>query len=87
MTPNLKITTENLHLLQINVCRMLVDGRMIPAANYGRKKQDLEVIQLMDDEQEMLIALKSIWEGILNIRVEQNTDFFATGAGSMDVVR
>jgi formyltetrahydrofolate dehydrogenase len=66
---------------------MLVDGRMIPAANYGRKKQDLEVIQLMDDEQEMLIALKSIWEGILNIRVEQNTDFFATGAGSMDVVR
>lgn len=71
----------------VNVSRILVDGRMIPAANYGREKQDLETIQLTDDEKEMLIALKSIWEGILNIKVEQNTDFFATGAGSMDVVR
>jgi formyltetrahydrofolate dehydrogenase len=66
---------------------MLVDGRMIPAAKYGKKKQDLQAIRLTDDEKEMLIALKSIWEGILNISVQQNTDFFATGAGSMDVVR
>ena len=87
MTYNLNIIIENLHLFQVNVSRILVDGRMIPAANYGREKQDLEAIQLTDDEKEMLIALKSIWEGILNIRVEQNTDFFATGAGSMDVVR
>ena len=66
---------------------MLVDGHMIPAAKYGKKKQDLQAIRLTDDEKEMLIALKSIWEGILNISVQQNTDFFATGAGSMDVVR
>jgi formyltetrahydrofolate dehydrogenase len=87
MAYNLNIIIENLHLFQINVSRILVDGRMIPAANYGREKQDLEVIQLTDDEKEILIALKSIWEAILNIRVEQSTDFFATGAGSMDVVR
>jgi formyltetrahydrofolate dehydrogenase len=60
---------------------------MISAAKYGKEEKDRESVQLTDDEKEMVIALKFIWEGILNIGVQQSTDFFATGAGSMDVVR
>jgi hypothetical protein len=60
---------------------------MIPAAEFGAKDRDGESLQLNDDEKDMVIALKLIWEGILNIKVENSTDFFSTGAGSMDVVR
>jgi formyltetrahydrofolate dehydrogenase len=65
----------------------MVGGRMIPAAKFGKKDRNRESLQLTDDEKKMVNTLKFIWEGILNIRVQQNTDFFATGAGSMDVVR
>jgi formyltetrahydrofolate dehydrogenase len=65
----------------------MVGGRMIPAAKFGAKDMDRESLQLNDDEKDMVIALKLIWEGILSIKVENSTEFFATGAGSMDVVR
>jgi formyltetrahydrofolate dehydrogenase len=60
---------------------------MIPAAEFGAKDRDRESLELNYDEKDMVIALKLIWEGILNIKVQNCTDFFATGAGSMDVVR
>jgi formyltetrahydrofolate dehydrogenase len=65
----------------------MVGGRMIPAAKFGAKDTDREALQLSDHEKDMVVALKLIWEGILNIKVQKSTDFFATGAGSMDVVR
>ena len=60
---------------------------MIPAANYGKKEETRQLIQMTDDEKQVIAGLKPIWEGILNISVEDSTDFFSTGAGSMDVVR
>lgn len=30
---------------------------------------------------------QGVWQGILNIGVDETTDFFKAGAGSMDVVR
>jgi formyltetrahydrofolate dehydrogenase len=60
---------------------------MIPAAKFGKMDRNHESLQLTDDEKKMVNVLNVIWEGILNIRVQQSTDFFATGAGSMDVVR
>lgn len=78
---------ETFFLFQVNIQRILVGDRMIPAAKYGKKGGNRESLQLTDDEKKMVNVLKFIWEGILNIRVEQSTDFFATGAGSMDVVR
>lgn len=65
----------------------MVGGRMIPAAKYGKMDRNCEPLQLTDNEKKIFNALKLIWDGILNIRVQQSTDFFATGAGSMDVVR
>ncbi|PNF24468.1 Cytosolic 10-formyltetrahydrofolate dehydrogenase [Cryptotermes secundus] len=71
----------------VNIQRIVVGGRMIPAAKYGKMNRNRESLQVTENEKKIFNALKLIWEGILNIRVQQNTDFFATGAGSMDVVR
>ncbi|KAJ9574008.1 hypothetical protein L9F63_008605, partial [Diploptera punctata] len=71
----------------VNIQRLSIGGRMMPAANYGKKEESRESVQMTDDEKEILVALKSIWEGILNTKIENSTDFFSTGAGSMDVVR
>lgn len=38
-------------------------------------------------EKEMLPVLREVWSGILRVDIEDDTDFFASGAGSMDVVR
>ena len=35
----------------------------------------------------LMIQVRGIWSGILKSSVENETDFFAAGAGSMDVVR
>ncbi len=35
----------------------------------------------------MADQLREVWKGILKIDVTDETDFFETGAGSMDVVR
>ena len=35
----------------------------------------------------LIIQVRGIWSGILKSSVENETDFFAAGAGSMDVVR
>jgi hypothetical protein len=42
---------------------------------------------LTDEEKAIGQALKKVWSDILKIEVEDATDFFETGAGSMDVVR
>ncbi|PSN58464.1 Cytosolic 10-formyltetrahydrofolate dehydrogenase [Blattella germanica] len=71
----------------VNVQRLAISGRMIAAAKYGKQEEARESLQLSDQEKEIIGTLQSIWEGILNIKVEDNTEFFSTGAGSMDVVR
>ncbi|XP_069694431.1 cytosolic 10-formyltetrahydrofolate dehydrogenase [Periplaneta americana] len=71
----------------VNIQRLMVGGRMQPAAKYGSKDVAREALQLTDDEKLIVSALKSVWKGILNIEVQESTDFFSTGAGSMDVVR
>lgn len=44
-------------------------------------------LELTNEEKEICETIRKLWEGILNIDVEEETDFFASGAGSMDVVR
>ncbi|XP_063228695.1 cytosolic 10-formyltetrahydrofolate dehydrogenase [Bacillus rossius redtenbacheri] len=71
----------------VNVQRLQVGGRMIKAANYGRAEEARAALTLSDAEAAMVAALAGVWKGILNVDVCDDTDFFATGAGSMDVVR
>lgn len=64
------------------------DGKMIPASKYFSSGESSSV-ELTDDEKKMAEEIKNIWKGILsNVpAVEDTTDFFKSGAASMDVVR
>lgn len=44
-------------------------------------------IDYSEQENEALQRIRNIWEAILGVEVDDDTDFFACGAGSMDVVR
>jgi len=62
---------------------------MIPASSYGEKMEEgAGALQLDDEEKTIQERARGIWRGILNLEeIADDTDFFACGAGSMDVVR
>ncbi|XP_075712760.1 mitochondrial 10-formyltetrahydrofolate dehydrogenase [Rhinoderma darwinii] len=64
------------------------DGKMIPASNYF-SMGDVTDLELTEEEKVMESHIRNIWKGILsNVAViEDTTDFFKSGAASMDVVR
>ncbi|XP_061772687.1 mitochondrial 10-formyltetrahydrofolate dehydrogenase-like [Nerophis ophidion] len=64
------------------------DGKMIAASNYF-STGETQRVELTDSEKNIVEEIKNIWKGILsNVSViEDNTDFFKSGAASMDVVR
>ncbi|XP_071440241.1 cytosolic 10-formyltetrahydrofolate dehydrogenase [Hetaerina americana] len=71
----------------INIQRLLVDGKMIPASQFGNMSDDKEVINLTEEERGYIVSLKDIWKGILAMEINDDTDFFSSGAGSMDIIR
>uniref|UniRef100_A0A2I4CPS7 10-formyltetrahydrofolate dehydrogenase n=1 Tax=Austrofundulus limnaeus TaxID=52670 RepID=A0A2I4CPS7_AUSLI len=64
------------------------DGKMIPASKYFSSGESSSV-ELDDEEKKMAEEIRTIWRGILsNVpTIEDTTDFFKSGAASMDVVR
>uniref|UniRef100_A0A1A8A6T8 formyltetrahydrofolate dehydrogenase n=2 Tax=Nothobranchius TaxID=28779 RepID=A0A1A8A6T8_NOTFU len=64
------------------------DGKMIPASKYFSSGESSSV-QLTDDEKKMAEEIRNVWKGILSnvAAIEDTTDFFKSGAASMDVVR
>ncbi|XP_054016392.1 cytosolic 10-formyltetrahydrofolate dehydrogenase [Hylaeus anthracinus] len=70
----------------VNVERIKVGNKTIPASKFGQEDQTT-TIEFTEEELKTKDALKVIWKGILKVDVEDDTDFFACGAGSMDVVR
>ncbi|XP_045409013.1 mitochondrial 10-formyltetrahydrofolate dehydrogenase [Lemur catta] len=64
------------------------DGKMIPASQYF-SAGETSVVELTAEEVKVAEIIKVIWAGILsNVSViEDSTDFFKSGASSMDVVR
>ncbi|XP_066996497.2 cytosolic 10-formyltetrahydrofolate dehydrogenase [Anabrus simplex] len=71
----------------INIKLLSVGGKMIHASKYGQADESRETVILSDAEKDLVENLSSIWKSILNVDIDGNTDFFASGAGSMDVVR
>ena len=59
---------------------------MVPASKFGQADSS-DSLELTTEEEGMKGKLKVAWEGILNKSIEGGTDFFKSGAGSMDVVR
>ncbi|KAM9673302.1 mitochondrial 10-formyltetrahydrofolate dehydrogenase [Trichechus inunguis] len=64
------------------------DGKMIPASQYF-SVGEMSVVELTPEEMKVAETIKAIWAGILsNIPViEDSTDFFKSGGGSVDVAR
>ncbi|XP_012875027.1 PREDICTED: mitochondrial 10-formyltetrahydrofolate dehydrogenase [Dipodomys ordii] len=64
------------------------DGKMIPASQYF-SAGEMSVVELTAEEMKVAETIKVIWAGILsNVpMIEDSTDFFKSGASSMDVVR
>lgn len=72
--------------LYVNVERIKLDTKTIHASKYG-KISESEVLEFTEEELKIAEGLRRIWTDILKIDVDDHTDFFASGAGSMDVVR
>ncbi|XP_068827582.1 mitochondrial 10-formyltetrahydrofolate dehydrogenase [Capricornis sumatraensis] len=64
------------------------DGKMIPASQYF-SSGEMSVVELTAEEVKVAETIKVIWAGILsNVpAIEGSTDFFKSGARSMDVAR
>ena len=65
----------------------LADGKMINAKDYGATSEEQVELELTEEEQAIPGQIKEIWSGILNMDVDDSTDFFGAGAASMDVAR
>ncbi len=63
------------------------DGQMIPARKWGNMEKT-EKLELTLEEEAIQEKIRGVWTSILSGQVvEDSTDFFKSGAGSMDVTR
>lgn len=69
--------------------RISADGKVMKASNYGREadSSSAAAVELTEDEKAKQEIIRGVWKSILSAEVSDDTDFFAAGAGSMDVVR
>lgn len=61
--------------------------RMISANKWFEPVAEAAVLEFTDAEKQMVDKLSKIWHSILKTTIDNTIDFFASGAGSMDVVR
>ncbi|XP_030378481.1 cytosolic 10-formyltetrahydrofolate dehydrogenase [Scaptodrosophila lebanonensis] len=71
----------------VNVRRLKRGAKMINASDWFKLEQVQQLQDFSEDELAKRELLSNIWQAILKLPIESNTDFFAAGAGSMDVVR
>jgi hypothetical protein len=71
----------------VNVKQLQVKGKMINANQFGKQQEEQAALDLSDEEAAMKDVIFSIWKSILMKDIEDDTDFFGSGAGSMDVTR
>lgn len=60
---------------------------MINAQNFFKSNENKVTLELTADEKQFIESVRNIWKAILRIEIDSETDFFESGAGSMDVVR
>ncbi|XP_072106686.1 cytosolic 10-formyltetrahydrofolate dehydrogenase-like [Mobula birostris] len=64
------------------------DGKMIPASKYFSSTESSS-LELTEEEKKIKEEIRAVWKGILSnvAEIVETTDFFKSGAASMDVVR
>ena len=65
----------------------LSSGKMITASNYGKEDVTDDVTLTQEENEQIKNAINRIWASILLIEIEEETNFFTSGASSMDVTR
>lgn len=73
--------------VKLNIQRLKVNGKMINAQNFFKSNENKVTLELTADEKQFIESVRNIWKAILRIEIDSETDFFESGAGSMDVVR
>ncbi|KAH9636936.1 hypothetical protein HF086_016875 [Spodoptera exigua] len=73
--------------VKLNIQRLKVNGKMIAAQNFFKANEDKVTLELTAEEKQFVENVRDIWKAILRIDIDDDTDFFTSGAGSMDVVR
>jgi len=69
------------------VTQVQSEGQLMPAHKWG-KMEKVEKLELSPEEEKMQEDSCKIWSSILSgMAIEDSTDFFKSGAGSMDVTR
>ncbi|XP_034098855.1 cytosolic 10-formyltetrahydrofolate dehydrogenase-like [Drosophila albomicans] len=71
----------------VNIKRIKRGSKMINASDWFKQAEQKPITDFTEDELAKKAQLASIWQAILKESIEDFTDFFAAGAGSMDVVR
>lgn len=71
----------------VNIQRIKKGSRIISASKWFEQNVVRVPLELTPEEKQMEGVLRGFWESILKVEVDNDTDFFACGAGSMDVVR
>ncbi|XP_051874090.1 cytosolic 10-formyltetrahydrofolate dehydrogenase [Pristis pectinata] len=64
------------------------DGKMIPASKYFSSAESSS-LEFTEEEKKVKEEIRAVWKGILSnvAEIVETTDFFKSGAASMDVVR
>lgn len=71
----------------VNVRLLQIGGKFVKAEQYGEEMEEEEELELSQEEEQVVAKVRAVWAAILKADVLSDTDFFAAGAGSMDVVR
>ncbi|SPP85986.1 blast:Cytosolic 10-formyltetrahydrofolate dehydrogenase [Drosophila guanche] len=71
----------------VNVRRIKRGSKVINASEWFKQAEQQPITDFSEDELSKKTLLSGIWQAILKEPIEDSTDFFAAGAGSMDVVR
>ncbi|XP_063628857.1 cytosolic 10-formyltetrahydrofolate dehydrogenase [Cydia splendana] len=73
--------------VKLNIQRLKVNGKMINASNFFKAGESKVALELTAEEKQFVESVRDVWKAILRIDIDNDTDFFDSGAGSMDVVR
>ena len=86
--PSLHHPSSTIPLSQLLITQLqLSDGQMVRAHMFGQTEKQ-EKLVLTEEEEAMVEKVRASWSAILSLsNIDENTDFFKSGAGSMDVTR
>lgn len=75
--------------VKISISQVQIGTRAIPAGQFGKKQESSgPAVPLGEKEKAVVDQLATIWKSILSVpSVNEDLDFFSSGAGSMDVTR